>query len=53
MRGPSLPYQATLFKDRVELEVYLMSRFHDFYTKGVSAKPFILENVSLLIPREG
>lgn len=51
--GPSLPYQATLLKDREELEAYLMARFHDFYTEGVSAKPFLLENDSALIPQEG
>ena len=51
--GPSLPYQATLFQNREELEAYLMSRFRDFYTEGISAKPFLLENDSPLIPQEG
>lgn len=47
--GPSQPYQATLLKTRGELEDYLMSRFRNFYTEGVSAKPFLLENSSPLV----
>ena len=46
--GPTQPYQATLLKNRDELEDYLMSRFQNFYTEGVSAKPFLLENDSPL-----
>ncbi|WP_195986020.1 DUF4300 family protein [Clostridium sp. D33t1_170424_F3] len=45
--GPAQPYQATLLKDRGELKTYLMSRFQNFYTEGVSAKPFLLENDSV------
>lgn len=42
--GPTLPYQTAKFQSRDQVKEYLLNRFWNFYTPGISVPPVIMAN---------